>query len=129
MHGRTHDGEDWTLHARMRLAELTRPRLPEAPKQTLADLTRSLPEIGHDEVYAHLDGTSLNYGPAFRAIRRLWVDKPAREVFADLDTGRSGQDGHRFHPALLDSALQAMIVGALRVTGDAGTVPTSGRHR
>lgn len=119
LHSRAHDDEEWTLNARMRRAEPTRPRLPQALTRTLADLTADLPEIGPDEVYADLDGTDLNYGPAFRGVVRMWVNKPGREVFAEFDVGLAAHDGHRLHPALLDSALQAMTVGALRISGDA----------
>jgi acyl transferase domain-containing protein/dienelactone hydrolase/acyl carrier protein len=131
LHSRGQGDEAWTLHARMRRPQLSRPRLPGARTRTLAELTESLPEVGHDEVYAQLDDTNLNYGPAFRAVSRIWVDEDAGEVFADLcaETGADAvvDPGHRLHPALLDAALQAMIVGAAQMSHDSGAtyVPAS----
>jgi polyketide synthase 12 len=114
LHSRTQpDDPLWTLHADLRRSQVAKPRLPERRTETPAVLTEGLPELGHDEVYARLGGTGLNYGPAFRAVERLWWRQESREVFAELRLDTIEQDGHRLHPVLLDAALQAVIAGAL----------------
>ncbi|GAA0352324.1 SDR family NAD(P)-dependent oxidoreductase [Actinoallomurus spadix] len=111
------DDATWTLHAQMRHPDLARPRSPRPRTEGPADLTRSLPEYGHDEVYALLDGSDLSYGPAFRAVDRLWCREETGEVFAELRVDTVDPEGYRLHPALLDAALQAMIAGALQLAG------------
>ena len=118
MHSRGQDDDaDWTAHARMRRAELIHPRLPGPRTTPLAELTRSLPACDHDEVYAWLDGSGLDYGPAFRAVDRLWCRADTSEVFAQIRTDTVDAAGYRLHPAWLDGALQAMIAGSARMAG------------
>ena len=113
-------GDDgaWTLYAQLRRADLAHPRVPQPRTQTLAELTRSLPEFSHDEVYASFARSGLDYSRAFRAVDRLWFNEDTREVFADIRIGAVGNEGHRLHPAFLDAALHAMIAGTLLLTGD-----------
>ncbi|WP_344564250.1 SDR family NAD(P)-dependent oxidoreductase [Streptomyces axinellae] len=118
LHSRERDDEAWTLHARLRRPELTRPRTPRARAESLAELTAGLERWGRDDIYARLDETGLEYGPAFRAVKGVWHRESTGEVFADLSTGTVDPDGYRLHPALLDAALQAMIAGALRSASD-----------
>jgi acyl transferase domain-containing protein/fermentation-respiration switch protein FrsA (DUF1100 family) len=118
LHSRERDDAVWTLHAQLRHPQLARPRPPRSRAETLAELTRSLPVLSHDEVYARLDRSALNYGPAFRAVDRLWYREETGEVFAELSIGTVDVQGYRLHPALLDAALQAMIVGTLGFAGD-----------
>ncbi|MBB5156453.1 SDR family NAD(P)-dependent oxidoreductase [Saccharopolyspora phatthalungensis] len=116
------DESAWTLHAELRRGHVARPRIPERRTETLAELTRTLPELSHDDVYARLDGSNLNYGPAFRAVERLWCREETGEVFGELRLDTVELDGYRLHPAILDGALQAMIAGAVLIGGDgAGT--------
>ncbi|MFE0021019.1 SDR family NAD(P)-dependent oxidoreductase [Amycolatopsis sp. NPDC059021] len=114
LHSRTQpDDPLWTLHAELRRGQVAKARLPERRTGTPAVLAEGLPELGHDDVYARLGGTGLNYGPAFRAVERLWWRQESREVFAELRLDTVEQDGHRLHPVVLDAALQAVIAGAL----------------
>ncbi|WP_312867388.1 SDR family NAD(P)-dependent oxidoreductase [Amycolatopsis pithecellobii] len=106
------DDATWTLHAELRRAHVAKPRVAQPRTETLAELTEGLPELGHDDVYAKLSGTGLNYGPAFRVVRRLWWRTETREVFGELELATVDQEGHRLHPVLLDGALQAAITGA-----------------
>ncbi|QRK92240.1 type I polyketide synthase [Saccharopolyspora erythraea] len=120
LHSRGQDDEAvWTLHAQLRRPDLARPRLPQPRTETLAELTRALTPVGHDEVYAQLDGSNLNYGPAFRAVDQLWYREETGEVFAELSLDTVDARGYRLHPALLDAALQAVIAGALRFSKNA----------
>jgi polyketide synthase 12 len=113
LHSRTQpDDSTWTLHAELR-RDVAKARRPERRAETPAVLAEGLPELGHDDVYARLGDTGLNYGPAFRAVERLWWRQESREVFAELRLDTVEQDGHRLHPVVLDAALQAVIAGAL----------------
>ncbi|MFC3456147.1 SDR family NAD(P)-dependent oxidoreductase [Amycolatopsis speibonae] len=113
LHSRTQpDDPVWTLHAELRRGHFAKARLPER-RTELAGLTEGLPELGHEDVYSWLGGTGLNYGPAFRAVERLWWRQESREVFAELRLDTAEQKGHRLHPVVLDAALQAVIAGGL----------------
>ncbi|PSL52666.1 acyl transferase domain-containing protein [Saccharothrix carnea] len=115
------DDAGWTPHGRMRRPDVVRPRAPRRRTETLEQSTRSLPEVGRDEVYALLDRSNLTYGPAFRGVERLWWREGTGEVFAELRVDAVDATGHRLHPALLDAALQAVIAGSLRLSGEEGT--------
>jgi acyl transferase domain-containing protein/NADPH:quinone reductase-like Zn-dependent oxidoreductase/alpha-beta hydrolase superfamily lysophospholipase len=117
MHSREQD-DSWTLHTELRRAEPVRPPHPVALDSAPPDLTRSLPEYGHDDVYAHLGRSALNYGAAFQAVDRIWVDEDKFEVFAELCLDTVEQRGHRLHPALFDAALHAMVAGTLIMSSD-----------
>ncbi|HKT04553.1 MAG TPA: beta-ketoacyl synthase N-terminal-like domain-containing protein, partial [Rugosimonospora sp.] len=107
------DSPPWTLHARLRHPDLANPRLPRPRVESLAALTRWLPEVNCDGLSAQLD--------------RLWVNEQTAEVFAELRVDTVDGRGYRLHPALLDAALQAMIAGAQRVRGhEAGTYRPEG---
>lgn len=127
------DDEAWTLHASLRhspLADAT----PPTPwgetvpwDETVATLTASLPEVGHDEIYARLAGMGLDYGPTFRALDRLWHWGETGEIFAEIDVDKVDTTGHRLHPALLDAAFQAMLAGLLpprEGTAEGAAAPT-----
>ena len=87
---------------------------------SLAERTHAIPEIGRDDVYALLSRSNLNYGSAFRAIDRLWCCDETDEIFAELRTDTVDGERYRLHPAILDSALHAMVAGALWMSGAAG---------
>ncbi|GEB47989.1 type I polyketide synthase [Streptomyces cacaoi] len=118
LHSRESGDAAWTPHARLRHPELARPRTPAPRAESLAELTDGLPRWDRDEIYARLDDTGLEYGPAFRAVEGIWHRERTGEVFAELSTGTVDTEGYRLHPALLDAALQAMIAGALRSAAD-----------
>ncbi|ANN16014.1 polyketide synthase [Amycolatopsis orientalis] len=118
LHSRTQpDDPVWTLHAELRRGHFAKARTPER-RTELAGLVEGLPELGHEEVYSWLGGTGLNYGPAFRAVERLWWRQESREVFAELRLDTAEQKGHRLHPVVLDAALQAVIAGGLMIGDD-----------
>lgn len=119
LHARERVDDAWTPHARMRRPELARPRAPLARAESLTELTRGLARWDREEIYARLDDSGLEYGPAFRAVEAVWQRESTGEVLAELDTGTVDTTGYRLHPALLDAALQAMIAGALRAVPDA----------
>ncbi|GGM26017.1 type I polyketide synthase [Micromonospora yangpuensis] len=124
MHSRE-PGDDnvWTLHAELRRPDLVPPGSPPPRGETLAELTRDLPELTRDDLYARLADRNLHYGPAFRAVRRVWHREETGEIFAALEPGPVDTDGYRLHPALLDAALHATIGGAVWHTDEGGYVP------
>ena len=109
----------WTRHASGILA----PAAAVVPEET-ADLTAWPPagaaEVDLSGIYEQLAVGGLEYGPAFRGLRRAW--RRGDEVFAEvaLPEGVPG-DGFGLHPALLDAALHA--VGAGGPQGEGALVP------
>ncbi|GAB3733608.1 type I polyketide synthase [Amycolatopsis oliviviridis] len=119
LHSRAQPDDDlWTSHAELRHGHLAKARAVEPRTASIAELTEGLPELGHDDVYARLSGTGLEYGPAFRVVRKMWWRRQTREVFGELLLDPVDQEGHRLHPALLDGALQAAIIGAHLLGGE-----------
>ena len=62
-----------------------------------------------DAAHARLSGAGLEYGPAFRGLRKVWQGDGC--VLAEVgapDELLSGVGGFGLHPALLDAALQAL---------------------
>ncbi|TGA91141.1 type I polyketide synthase, partial [Streptomyces sp. MZ04] len=113
VHSRS-DGR-WTRHASGVLA----------PGEAAPDpATSAWPPPGAEPValdgwYETLAKSGYQYGPAFQGLRAAW--RLDGQVFAELalpedETGRA--DGFGIHPALLDSALHAIELGALPQTGD-----------
>ncbi|MFE9222916.1 type I polyketide synthase, partial [Streptomyces lavendulae] len=82
----------------------------------------STPVDVHD-CYGRLADAGFAYGPAFQGLRAVWR-RGEDELFAEvgLPDGTS-VDGFAVHPALLDAALHAMVVGDLPATGHAGLLP------
>ncbi|MFI9722684.1 SDR family NAD(P)-dependent oxidoreductase [Streptomyces sp. NPDC052396] len=120
LHSRAHaDDPDWTLHTELRRSHLAGPSLPPPRTDTLAEHVRSLPVLDHDEVYARLGAGDLHYGPAFRAVDRMWLREETGEVFAEIGLDTVDPAGHRLHPVFLDAALQAVFAGALVLGGTA----------
>ncbi|OKI49295.1 beta-ketoacyl synthase, partial [Streptomyces sp. MJM1172] len=103
------DGEPWLRHAAGLLADEVR--------RASADLgtwppTGATP-LPVDEAYELLDASGLRYGPLFRGLRAAW--RRDGELFAELAlAGRAQEDADAFglHPALLDSALHTLALGA-----------------
>ncbi|MFI6643900.1 SDR family NAD(P)-dependent oxidoreductase, partial [Streptomyces sp. NPDC050504] len=100
---------EWTRHATGVLAA------PGASFAAPAPL-RDWPPAGADpvpvgDVYERFAAVGLDYGPAFQGLRAAW--RGGSEVFAEVDLAADADvDGFAVHPALLDSALHAMLLGA-----------------
>ncbi|MFE9324529.1 SDR family NAD(P)-dependent oxidoreductase [Nocardia sp. NPDC052278] len=79
--------------------------------------------IAIDHAYADLAARGYEYGPAFRGLTALWGRDG--EVFAEVVLPESARsDGSTFgvHPALLDAALHAVLLGGLVPDTGAGAV-------
>ncbi|MBB5896422.1 type I polyketide synthase [Kutzneria kofuensis] len=103
IHGRA-DGGGWTRHATGQLSTdapdpVPMPEWPPAGADPLdvADL------------YPHLADVGYEYGPAFQNLRAAW--RRGEEMFAEITVDAEG-NGFAVHPALLDAALHAAIIGA-----------------
>ncbi|NNH73587.1 type I polyketide synthase [Nocardia uniformis] len=87
--------------------------------------------IAVDDGYAALDERGYGYGPAFRGVRAVWA-RP-EEAFAEIalpDSVRDQAGEFGMHPALLDSALHAILLGGLLPAPPSGSVfvPFSWEH-
>ncbi|MFD7507689.1 SDR family NAD(P)-dependent oxidoreductase [Streptomyces sp. NPDC059850] len=74
-------------------------------------------EVG--DFYADLVERGYAYGPAFQGLRTVW--RRGEEVFAEValpDEHREDAAGFGIHPALLDAALHAGMLGAAADTED-----------
>ncbi|MEV2243858.1 type I polyketide synthase [Streptomyces sp. NPDC049970] len=102
--------DEWTHHATGLLA----PDPAEDPSEGLTDW----PPTGADELdttalYDGLAAIGLGYGPVFRGLNRAW--RRGDELFVEAligDHTASDADSFRLHPAVLDSVLHAMALGA-----------------
>ncbi|MFI9538205.1 SDR family NAD(P)-dependent oxidoreductase [Nocardia fusca] len=73
--------------------------------------------------YEELAGQGYEYGPLFRGLTALW--RRADEVFAEVvlpETARSEVAEFGIHPALLDAALHAILLGGLAPAVPEGAV-------
>ncbi|GAB1511623.1 type I polyketide synthase [Actinophytocola sp. KF-1] len=109
VHSRPSDGGQWTLHATGTLTEdegASPAALTEWPPAGAA-------EVSLGTVYEELADLGLEYGPAFQGLQKVW--RRGTEVFAEvaLDEAQAERSA-RFglHPALLDSALHALLAAA-----------------
>ncbi len=98
---------DWRMHSRLELAPLQE---PVARTVDLADVQlRCNGELGVEYFYTHLSGRDYDYGPGFRAIKRIW--RGSNEVFAriELPAAIAQDTDYALHPVLLDGCLQAAL--------------------
>ncbi|MEV5434279.1 type I polyketide synthase [Streptomyces sp. NPDC052701] len=98
----------WRRHAQGVLA----PDAPPAPADRLAAWPPPGAEpVTPDDPYARFAAAGFDYGPGFRGLRRVW--RRGEEVFAEAvlpDACRADAARFGLHPALFDSAVQALLV-------------------
>ncbi len=118
--GATLDGApqgEWVHHAEgMLVPQESRSGAVLPEHEGVASLAADWPPVGAeplllDDAYERLADWGLDYGPAFRGLRRLW--RRGEELFAEVALGedertRAGLFG--VHPALLDAALHAICL-------------------
>jgi phthiocerol/phenolphthiocerol synthesis type-I polyketide synthase C len=101
------DGEAWTVHAGG--------RIPREPQDVLARQSPlALPARPADYTGAEHDqltrAVGLDYGPAFRAIDRIWVENgSAYATFHVPEAIKAELERVDLHPALLDCTFQLII--------------------
>ncbi|MEV6771940.1 SDR family NAD(P)-dependent oxidoreductase [Nocardia sp. NPDC051030] len=116
------DGESqWVRHATATLTDdASAPSNPDGSHEwPPADAAAIAVEDG----YAALAERGYRYGPAFRGVRSLWAR--TGEAFAEIalpDSVRDQAGEYGMHPALLDSALHAILLGGLLPTPPNGSV-------
>ncbi|CDR02704.1 Beta-ketoacyl synthase [Streptomyces iranensis] len=113
-------GEQWIRHATATLAD---------PEGTVAGLEGQWPPAGAQplpvsDAYADIAARGYEYGPAFRGLQAAW--RLGEDVYAEVElpaAAAEGLDGFGIHPALLDAALHALLVAAIRdAVGDSDQV-------
>ncbi len=103
VHARTGAGT-WLRHASGVLASDDDPAVPP---QDLADWPPAGEPYAVEDAYAALAAAGLDYGPAFRGLRRIWLDGDTAYAEAELpDSPTADASAFGLHPALLDAALQ-----------------------
>ncbi|WP_157873243.1 type I polyketide synthase, partial [Streptomyces neyagawaensis] len=124
VHTRPGDTDDmgWTCHARGLL-------VPAADETEPADSVTWPPTgaqpVRIDGLYERFAEGGFGYGPAFQGLREVW--RLGDDVYAEASLPPEQQaEAAKFglHPALLDSALHALIFGVLEGT-DQGWLPFS----
>ncbi|MFJ7344803.1 type I polyketide synthase [Streptomyces sp. NPDC101110] len=99
--------EPWTSHAVGVLA----PTVAAVDADLMSWPPAGGDEVALDGLYEGLVEHGYEYGPTFQCLRSVWVR--GEEIFAEVELAPgTGTDGFVVHPALLDAALHAVIVGA-----------------
>ncbi|MFC9324588.1 SDR family NAD(P)-dependent oxidoreductase [Kitasatospora sp. NPDC057015] len=117
VHARPEGGDDpWTRHAAGTTAAADAPPVEPA----VAEVWPPAGAVAVDtaELYERLADRGYAYGPAFRGLTAAW--RLGEEVYAEVGPAAEAA-GFGLHPALLDSALHA-VVGVLR-DSDALEIP------
>ncbi|WP_244606297.1 zinc-binding dehydrogenase, partial [Mycobacterium attenuatum] len=99
----------WVLHATGTLSAD-----PPEHWQTPPTPPPSLDPIDHDNFYDQLAGQGLHYDPPFRGLTHIGEHPGSPEIIYGQATLSTDTDtnGYNIHPALLDSALQAVFFAA-----------------
>ncbi|MFS8104568.1 SDR family NAD(P)-dependent oxidoreductase [Lentzea alba] len=77
-------------------------------------------EIAVGDLYERLGAIGFAYGPRFQGLQRVW--RRGDEVFAEVRLPEVDA-GFGLHPALLDAALHAIVLGGLDGGGGEGRLP------
>ncbi len=145
VHGRPAGGgdADWTLHATAEVAPgdaagngSSAGGLGGADGAAAGDLDAIRRRLGEEvpaaELYRALAARGLEYGPALRAVERVWRrDGEALGRVAPAPPPRPGSDGYHLHPALLDGAMQVIAAAlgpAAAAAGGGAWVPVACRR-
>ncbi|GAB1818041.1 type I polyketide synthase [Herbidospora sp. RD11066] len=99
IHARSDDTHTWTRHASGTFSPT-----PATPHQ----VERAGDPIDVTTFYDGLTDLGFGYGPAFQGVQKAWKD--GDDVYAEIHGPRDAQ-GFALHPALLDAALQAWLLG------------------
>nr|WP_276469494.1 type I polyketide synthase [Micromonospora tulbaghiae] len=94
----------WQRHA---VALLTAAAAPAAPADQPWPPAGAEP-LDPEDVYARLSALGLGYGPAFRAVRRVW--RAGDDLIAEVGVASDGAAAFAIHPALLDGALHPAVL-------------------
>lgn len=112
LHSRSQAGGEWVRHASAKL-RFAQP-MAHASKDSFARIqSRCGQAISPEEHYRAMAARGLEYGPSFRAIRKLCCGNG--EALAEIQLPGEAPDlRYRMHPVLLDAALQTVAVAIRR---------------
>lgn len=105
----------WTLHASGKVAPL--PDDAEAESFNPAEIEiRCTQHVDAGDIYAQLDSRGIQYGPTFRTMQQIGSDGQGESLARIIphEAVAAALDHFRFHPALLDAALHAVVPLLLR---------------
>ncbi|MEE3650594.1 MULTISPECIES: type I polyketide synthase [unclassified Brenneria] len=114
LHARRHADDDqespiWTLHANAQL--LRDAALPESPFSNQDWPPVDAEQVDLADLYQHLAAAGYEYGPAFKGLAAAWRSGDYWYAEANLPDDLS-LNGHRLHPALLDTVLHTIALPA-----------------
>jgi acyl transferase domain-containing protein/NADPH-dependent curcumin reductase CurA/predicted amino acid dehydrogenase/short-subunit dehydrogenase/acyl carrier protein len=104
------DGDDWPTHAHARV--LPSAGTLQAPSFPIGQDEAGEPSqaVSVDQLYRRLEQGGNHYGPRFRCVRNLHTDGQQAWATLALDScSFNDLERYRFHPALLDAALQVVL--------------------
>jgi polyketide synthase 12 len=115
----------WTRHATGRLAT-GGPRAADGTRPLAVWPPAGAEQLDIGGLHDALADAGFHYGPAFRGLREVWRRGNDLLALATLPQVDGGPAGFGLHPALLDSALHAVVAGGVvEVTGEQGWMPFS----
>ena len=100
-------GEEWQLHATARIMKQSKGLLLE---RTAPGLPQREPDLILDDHLAMASRLGLDYGPAFQAIDRAWIED--EEVLGCINPTpviEEQLEAQHLHPGILDSAFQLFL--------------------
>ncbi|MER6359196.1 SDR family NAD(P)-dependent oxidoreductase, partial [Streptomyces sp. NPDC001634] len=129
VHSRAADAaadQPWTRHAQGLLAEEPGPVPPDSGAWPPPEAVPVVPgAAGEGDWYERFADGGFTYGPAFQGLDRVW--RRDQDLFAEValpQAHRADAVRYGLHPALLDAAVQTLLVGALDAGGDEGAAAT-----
>ncbi|ATY14197.1 polyketide synthase [Amycolatopsis sp. AA4] len=106
VHSRQDSAEAWTRHASGFVAPNAEP-----PSFDLAEWPPAgAAKVELDDPYTTLTALGYDYGPAFRGLQAMWQDGDVIYAEVTLPDGAEARD-YGVHPALLDAAMHAQLLG------------------
>ncbi|WP_327099662.1 type I polyketide synthase [Nocardia vinacea] len=103
VYARADNSEPWVRCAHGTIGRADDGPPPAEPLTSVRDRCRT--EVTADEHYARYAGRTIDYGPAFRGVQRIWTG--AGESIAAIELAESST-GYVCHPALLDACFQVL---------------------
>lgn len=100
------DEGEWMCHASGKCADYAAYFPASKSNQVEFERLQKGPFVDGLELYHQFKEQGLEYGPAFRGIKKLW--KSNGEALAEIEVFESVKD-YKLHPTILDSALQTLI--------------------
>ncbi|MBB1154180.1 SDR family NAD(P)-dependent oxidoreductase [Amycolatopsis sp. DR6-1] len=120
VHSRQDSAGSWTRHASGFVAPTAEPPsfdLTEWPPAGAA-------KVELDDPYATLAALGYDYGPAFQGLQAMWQDGDVIYAEVSLPDGAEARD-YGVHPALLDAAMHAQLLGPAPEGGAEPMLPFS----